>query len=105
MKQHIAYFDFLRGAAILMVVAIHTYAGGDFASTEGMVRIIFRQTLNCAVPVFLALSGFFIGQKTLENREQVKLFWKKQIPKVYIPCLIWSIPLSVLAISGGGKRL
>ena len=101
MKQHISYFDFLRGVAILMVVAIHTYIAGDFTSIDGCIRIVFRQLLNCAVPIFLALSGFFLGRKTFQNRDSVLSFWEKQIPKVYIPCIVWSIPLFCMSISGG----
>lgn len=106
MKQHITYFDFLRGVAILMVVAIHTpYVLGDFTTIDGIARILFRQTLNCAVPIFLALSGFFLGRKTFDSRNSVLSFWKKQIPKVYIPCIVWSLPLLVFSILGGGKCL
>ena len=101
MKQHITYFDFLRGIAILMVVAIHTYIAGDFMSVDGTARIIFRQFLNCAVPIFLALSGFFLGRKIFDNQNSVQSFWKKQIPKVYIPCIVWSLPLLVFSILGG----
>ena len=59
MNKRIEYYEFLRGIAILMVIAIHTYISGNFASVEGTISIISRQTLNCAVPIFLALSGFF----------------------------------------------
>lgn len=100
-KQHITYFDFLRGIAILMVIGIHTYVPGDFSSVDGTIRIILRQLLNCAVPVFLALSAFFLGGKRLEPRNSIISFWKKQIPKVYIPCLIWSIPLFLISVIGG----
>ena len=105
MKQHITYFDFLRGIAILMVVAIHTYIAGDFITVDGTARIIFRQLLNCAVPIFLALLGFFLGRKNFDNRNSVQSFWKKQIPKVYIPCIVWSLPLLVFSVLGGGKYL
>ena len=105
MKQHITYFDFLRGVAILMVLGIHTYVDGDFTSLDGTLKILFRQILNCAVPVFLALSAFFLGRKTFENRDSVLFFWKKQIPKVYIPCMVWSLPLLVILILEGGNIL
>jgi peptidoglycan/LPS O-acetylase OafA/YrhL len=100
-KQHVPYFDFIRGIAILMVVAIHTYANGNFENTDGIAKILFRQLLNCAVPIFLALSGFFLGRKTFDNKYGIISFWKKQIPKVYIPCIIWSLPWSILVISSG----
>lgn len=41
MKQHISYLDFLRGIAILMVVAIHTYSAGDFISVDGTQELFF----------------------------------------------------------------
>ena len=34
-----SYFDILRGIAILLVIAIHTYPGGDFETAEGFVNI------------------------------------------------------------------
>ena len=104
-KHHITYFDFLRGIAILMVIGIHTYLAGDFSSFDGTIRVVFRQFLNCAVPVFLALSAFFLGKKKLDSRISIITFWKKQIPKVYIPCIIWSIPLFILTVAGNGKTL
>ena len=33
------------------------------------------------------------------------VFWKKQIPKVYIPCILWSLPLLVLDVCSGGVIL
>lgn len=39
MKKRIAYFDFLRGFAIAMVVGIHTY-------TLGEDSIVIRRFLN-----------------------------------------------------------
>lgn len=80
-KQYITYFDFLRGVAILMVIGIHTYVAGEFFSFDGTIRIVFRQFLNCAVPVFLALSAFFLGKKKLDTKTTIFAFWKKQIPK------------------------
>ena len=102
-KTHINYFDFLRGIAILMVIGIHTYVTGNFYDLDGTIRIILRQFLNCAVPIFLALSAFFLGQKKLDSKSSVTSFWKKQIPKVYIPCLIWSIPLFLLSVVKEGE--
>ena len=96
MKKHITYFDFVRGIAILMVVSIHTFnSTANFETFQGGFQIVFRQILNCAVPIFLALSGFFLGRKTFESKHDIIHFWKKQTAKVYIPCLLWSIPLFI----------
>lgn len=90
------YFDFLRGIAIVMVIGIHTYYDG-FAH----FNLFLRQFLNCAVPIFLAISGYFIGQKKFAEVGSYAAFLKKQIPRVYIPMLIWSIPWLILALHQG----
>ena len=103
-KQRIPYFDFLRGAAILMVVAIHTFDGSlAFDSPASCAAIAVRQLLNCAVPVFLAVSGFFLSRKLLVTMGGRIAFWRKQVPRVYVPCLLWSLPLYVLALYGGSR--
>lgn len=40
MKQRVGYFDFLRGVAILLVIAIHTYTVDSFDTPIGFVRIV-----------------------------------------------------------------
>lgn len=91
------YFELLRGVAIIMVVGIHTFkTGSDFS-------LFVRQILNCAVPLFLACSGFFMAKKDVSDTTKYKTFLSKQIPKVYIPCLVWSIPYLILSLSWGGS--
>ena len=102
-KQHIEYFDFLRGIAILMVVGIHTFPSASWDSPNDVLLIVIRQILNCAVPIFLALSAYFIASKKFDTSKDVISFWKKQIPKVYIPCLVWSIPYLILGICDNGN--
>ena len=87
------YFDFLRGVAIIMVIGIHCYTIDN--------NILFRQVLNAAVPLFIAVSGFFLSQKVIKDRDQYVVFWRKQIPKVYVPTLFWSLPLLILAVYRG----
>ena len=103
--KHIAYFDFLRGFAILMVVGIHTFPECSLNDSKDLLFIVLRQFLNCAVPIFLALSAFFLARKSFDSFENIRSFWKKQIPKVYIPCLIWSLPLFFWAINNGNNVL
>ena len=97
MNQRIQYFDFLRGLAIMMVVAIHTSGGSSWSTIELSVR----QVINCAVPLFLAISGFFLANKNVSTKQLYCSFLKKQIPKVYFPVLIWSLPLLVLSLYHG----
>lgn len=94
MNKRNEYFDFLRGLAILMVVAIHTYN----LNTDG---IVIRQLLNTAVPIFIAISGYFLSQKAMGSQGEYIRFLKKQLPKVYYPVLLWSLPLLVISIIQG----
>lgn len=82
----------------MMVVAIHTYTLGE-DNTE------VRQLLNAAVPLFIAISGYFLAQKKMENKNDYFIFLKKQLPKVYFPVLVWSLPLYALAIYSGSSIL
>lgn len=79
-----------------MVIGIHTY-------TDGLMHfnLFLRQFLNCAVPIFLAISGYFIGHKSFAEQGSYAKFMKKQVPRVYIPMLLCSIPWILLAIRGG----
>lgn len=96
MQQRDTYFDFLRGIAIIMVIGIHTYTDGQMH-----FNLFLRQILNCAVPIFLTISGYFIGHKSFVEQGSYVKFLKKQVPRVYIPMLFWSIPWMLLAIRGG----
>lgn len=71
-----------------MVVAIHTFYACKFDSIVNIATISVRELFDVAVPLFLAISGFFLGKNNFESKKQMVIFWKKQIPKVYIPVLI-----------------
>lgn len=99
------YFDFLRGFAIIMVVGIHTnvkYSPG-FETLEDICTIVVRSFLNCAVPLFLAISGYFVAKKKVSSKKEHLIFLKNQIPKIYIPCLIFSVPYFLLEIYSGSN--
>lgn len=97
MKQRNNYFDYLRAIAILMVVGIHCY------NSESQERdlLFVRNLLNCAVPLFLAVSGFFLGKKDLNTSKSHIDFLRVQIPKVYVPMLVWSLPFVYYNLRGG----
>lgn len=101
MSHRIQYFDALRGIAIMMVVGIHTFQYPLAGDGYGMALLI-RQIFNCAVPLFLAISGYFLASKDLTTKDNYVSFIGKQIPKVYIPCLIWAIPMFVKDIYTDG---
>jgi len=87
------YFDICRGSAIFFVIGIHTYS-----YDSSLINLFVRQFLNCAVPLFLAISGYFIGRKHFDNKRVFFSFFKKQTKKVYIPMLLWSVPWLLISI-------
>ena len=73
------YFDFLRGLAIIMVVGIHTFRPHDLTLTSfvDVCNVLLRLILNCAVPLFLAISGFFIGNRNISFGKEYLKFLKR----------------------------
>lgn len=82
-----------------MVVGIHTYHGRHSLSggAGDAVKLFLINFFNCAVPLFLAISGYFIGRKSPGTLSECTAFWRKQIPTVYVPCLVFSIPWFVIS--------
>jgi len=99
-KQRDPYFDIIRGIAIIFVIGIHT-----FPAVPSIAEITLRQVIQCAVPLFIAISGYFIGKKSLSTKKTYLSFLKKQLPRVYFPMLLWSLPWLALAVHGGGHPL
>ena len=79
------------------VIAIHATGNmGDLynsSKTSFHLAVIWRQIVGCAVPLFLALSGYFLSKKPVTSKKDYFNFLSKQIPRVYIPMLIWALPL------------
>lgn len=83
----------------MMVVGIHTFSVEEVDIQAGFdINVIIRQILNCAVPIFLAISGYFLCTKKLDTWNERKLFWQKQMPKVYVPTMIVSVPFFFLFV-------
>ena len=89
--QRIAYYEGVRGLAIIAVVAIHgsgdgiAFVANGLSDPNFLFTLGLKQALVFAVPVFFFLSGYFsstsIGPRLL---------------RVGIPYLIWSVAASVL---------
>jgi surface polysaccharide O-acyltransferase-like enzyme len=102
MKERVDYYDILRGVAIMAVIAIHTTGNmkhlDDTSKMSFHLAVIWRQVVGFAVPLFLAVSGYFLSQKPADNWSRYLNFLFKQVPRVYFPMLIWSIPFLLLAL-------
>lgn len=101
-KNRNTYFDFLRGIAIIMVVGCHTVNTEylNYENFNGFVTVFFRCFINCCVPIFLAISGYFIAKKNITSYGKDHFnFLLIQIPKIYIPCLVFSLPYLYWSLS------
>lgn len=103
-KKREGYYDFLRGIAIIFVVGIHTVnTNVDYGSYSGFLTVLCRQLIACAVPIFLTISGYFLVRKSTSTRKDYFSFLKHQIPVVYLPCLLWSLPYMAMSLKGGAS--
>lgn len=92
-RERDTYYDFLKGLAIMGVVAIHTIIFRyDPYSTAGLILAIVRNILGCCVPLFVAASGYFLANKVIKTKNEYCNFLKSRIRTVYIPMLIWALP-------------
>ncbi len=60
--------------------------------------ILIRQLINFSVPLFIALSVYFMADKVFNTQHTHKMFLKKQVVRVYLPYLIWSLPYMYLGL-------
>lgn len=94
MGKRIDYFDMLRGVAIIFVLICHSYSGDPLnGSFKEELYLVVRQIVTCAVPIFLAESGFFLANKHFSNRIEFFNFWSMHSFRIWLPMVVWSIPL------------
>lgn len=94
--NHISYFDLLRGIAILFVIINHSYSGNPLAGTiKEDFYLLIRQIVIPAVPIFLAESGYFLEQKVIQTKRDYFSFVFNHSFRIYLPMIIWSIPLFI----------
>jgi len=101
MTERIVYFDMLRGLAIIFVIVIHSSnIGLQFPDTSINFHftVLLRQVINIAVPLFLAISGYFLAKKNISNLDEYIKFIKIQIPKIYIPFFVFSALWFILGV-------
>lgn len=90
------YFDALRGIAIIFVVAIHSYIPPtDYDGELTWYNTAFREMFGCAVPLFFAISGYFMAKQKIDTIGGYRHFISVHVPKVYFPALLWGLLIVV----------
>ena len=92
--QHIVWLDVVRFVAMFTVVCCHCTDPFNFypgtAPNIDEIKLwgaIYGALLRPCVPLFVMITGALL----LPVRGEVSVFYKKRIPRVLWPCLIWSV--------------
>lgn len=88
-ESRLEYYDVVRGIAVIMVVAIHTFGSVYAYETLTLAGVFVRQLLNCAVPLFCVSSAFFLINKDTEN---YRTYLFPHVLRVWLPLLVYSLP-------------
>ena len=88
-KENYELIDVMKFICAIMVVVIHSGVSNDTNST--VQWYILQIALRLAVPFFFIASGFLFGKKYLKNKANLKQISKKQIKRLLIPYIFWSI--------------
>ena len=92
-KSRIVWLDVLRLVAILLVIACHcTDPLNASPEARGNAEINFwgsayGSLLRPCVPLFVMITGLLL----LPVKQDMSTFYKKRIPRVFFPFLIWSV--------------
>lgn len=93
-NQHIVWLDVVRFIAMFTVVCCHCTDSFNFypgtAPNIGEIKLwgaIYGSVLRPCVPLFVMITGALL----LPVRGDASTFYKKRIPRVFYPFLIWSM--------------
>ena len=109
-RPHIVWLDVLRLIAILLVIAVHCTDPFN-ASPESRADpefnfwgSVYGSALRACVPLFVMMTGFLL----LPVKQTMPAFYRKRIPRVFFPFLIWSVlfdlaPWFIQAVGGSAE--
>ena len=84
---YINAFDYLRGAAILCVVFMHTTLENVYRPIDILVGSFLHNLFIVGVPIFFFISGYLVSN---DKSSSFWVFIKKKIERVYVPALAWT---------------
>lgn len=92
MPKRSSAIDILKASAIIAVILIHTTSiAFRFIKPENInYYLIFDQVLRFSVPLFVAISGFLLSAKYLNQKLEIKEFFQKRALKLLPSYLVWT---------------
>ncbi|MDF0531242.1 acyltransferase [Tsukamurella sp. 8F] len=90
--------DFMRVITFLLVILVHTLTNTNNEVT-GTVTNALALNLHFTRNAFFALTGLVLAYGTLDQTDfSARAFWRKRLPLVAIPFLVWAIAYWVFAM-------
>ena len=91
-RQLIYWADLIRVVAIYLVVLIHvsgqlTNVWGKIPVAQWFIADIYGGVARISVPLFFMISGYLL----LPRSESLGSYYRKRMPKVVIPFIVWSV--------------
>ncbi|MGE5376892.1 MAG: acyltransferase [Bacteroidota bacterium] len=91
-KEFIPWPDLIRVVAVLLVIVVHvsgqlTNIWGKVPESHWFIADIYGGIARICVPLFFMISGYLL----LPRRESLETFYRKRMPKVLIPFIVWSL--------------
>ena len=101
-RKEIPWIHVVRVLACVLVVCLHvSTAAGDYPLTHidtTFKHLVYLLTKPC-VPLFLIVTGFLI--LPYRNGDDFMSFYRKRIPRVWFPLIVWSVVYAVLPFALG----
>lgn len=101
-RKEIPWIHIVRVLACFMVVCLHVSTAADAYPLSHLdsafKHIVYIATKPC-VPLFFMVTGFLI--LPYKNGEDLLAFYKKRIPRVLYPLLVWGVVYAVLPYTLG----
>jgi surface polysaccharide O-acyltransferase-like enzyme len=91
-KEFLPWADLIRVVATILVVTVHvsgqiTNIWGEIPESDWFVANMYGGIARICVPLFFMISGYLL----LPRSESLGTFYRKRMPKVVIPFLVWSL--------------
>ncbi|WP_459845826.1 acyltransferase [Fusibacter bizertensis] len=94
-KKNYTSIHYMRIIACLMVIGIHITAAPvvflDKNSISQLFFLFINQISKPAVPIFIFISGFLMHHIYTDKPLQLLSYYKKRLPSLVIPYIIWSL--------------
>lgn len=95
-RRHLHEVDLFRLLTFACVIGVHVLSAtttiDDVGSNAGQLLLHFTRE------AFFALTGFVLTFQALRRPQRPLAFWRRRIPLVLTPYLIWTVVYSLLAV-------